>query len=228
MVHGPLLDASQQTCLQCSGSLVRKSRGRPSLYCSDRCRRLADTARQAFASAAERSALICIQCEGSFSGRRKDQKFCSGECRVDHNNEKQKEARPTRPCGDCGQPITRRTRRKLCEECRVEHAEAQRLRHIGHTHRRRLHPDARFEPFDPIVLFDKEGWICWVCDFPVSPDTKYPNPACPSVDHVTPLSLGGDHTLENSRLAHFSCNSRRGNRVTWTTTEADRSQEAAG
>lgn len=225
--RGPLPDADMPTCLRCGTALVRKSRGRPSRYCSRECQVLADTARRALKRAASRDSLECLHCHRTFAGQRNDQKFCGRQCNIDFYNEKQAINRPTRPCEDCGQPITHRTRRKLCEACRLEHAEVQRLRHIGHTHRRRLHPGAKWEPFEYEDLFGRDGWICWICHFPVSQEAKYPDPACPSVDHVHPLSKGGDHTLENSRLAHFSCNSRRGNRV-WTTAETSRSQEAIG
>lgn len=34
----------------------------------------------------------------------------------------------------------------------------------------------------------------------------------PSIDHVIPLSKGGNDTLKNIQLAHFGCNSKKGNR----------------
>ena len=34
----------------------------------------------------------------------------------------------------------------------------------------------------------------------------------PSIDHVTPKSLGGGDNIENLRLAHWGCNRNRGNR----------------
>ena len=36
----------------------------------------------------------------------------------------------------------------------------------------------------------------------------------PSIDHIQPLSMGGVHSWENVRLAHFICNSVRGNTPT--------------
>ena len=34
----------------------------------------------------------------------------------------------------------------------------------------------------------------------------------PSIDHVVPLSKGGTHTMDNVRLAHRGCNTRKGNK----------------
>ncbi|TAL08223.1 MAG: HNH endonuclease [Nitrospirae bacterium] len=33
-----------------------------------------------------------------------------------------------------------------------------------------------------------------------------------SIDHIIPLSKGGDDIFSNVRATHYSCNSRRGNR----------------
>lgn len=39
-----------------------------------------------------------------------------------------------------------------------------------------------------------------------------PHPKAPTIDHVVPLAEGGADTAANVRLAHFICNSMRGNR----------------
>ncbi len=38
-------------------------------------------------------------------------------------------------------------------------------------------------------------------------------PAMASVDHIVPLSKGGEHTVDNLQLAHFRCNLSKGNRL---------------
>lgn len=38
-------------------------------------------------------------------------------------------------------------------------------------------------------------------------------PAKPSIDHVIPLSLGGEHELHNVQLAHYRCNLSKNNRA---------------
>lgn len=35
----------------------------------------------------------------------------------------------------------------------------------------------------------------------------------PSIDHIIPISKGGQHTWDNIQLAHIGCNSSKGNRV---------------
>ena len=52
-------------------------------------------------------------------------------------------------------------------------------------------------------IFERDGWICWICGEVVEPEDA-------TLDHVVPVSLGGAHTPTNVRLAHGVCNSRRG------------------
>lgn len=60
-------------------------------------------------------------------------------------------------------------------------------------------------------LLQRDGPLCWICRAPM--DLANPNtPAAPTIDHVIPVSQGGNDTDANSRLAHRSCNAARGNR----------------
>lgn len=58
---------------------------------------------------------------------------------------------------------------------------------------------------------DKDGWVCWICDQPVSRSIAPGTAWGPSVDHVKAKSRGGKRRgPTNERLAHARCNSRRG------------------
>jgi hypothetical protein len=63
------------------------------------------------------------------------------------------------------------------------------------------------------VVAERDAWVCWLCDAPVDPALRHPNPLSASLDHVQPLSRGGTDTYENTRLAHLTCNIRRGLKV---------------
>ena len=53
--------------------------------------------------------------------------------------------------------------------------------------------------------------ICALCGKPVDFSIKYPNPMCPTVDHIIPISMGGHPSdLDNMQLAHFKCNRKKG------------------
>ena len=78
-----------------------------------------------------------------------------------------------------------------------------------HARRVRL-VDATVESFDPHEVYDRDGWGCGLCGEPVDPEAKYPDPMCPSLDHVIPLVPGGGHSRANTQLAHWYCNVRKG------------------
>lgn len=87
--------------------------------------------------------------------------------------------------------------------------------------RRLIASEAEQEPVDLRVVFDCDGGICHLCDYPVEwltrDDAGYFKWG-PSRDHVIPLQgedAQGDHTYMNVRLAHKSCNSSKANRP-WT------------
>lgn len=60
----------------------------------------------------------------------------------------------------------------------------------------------------------RDGLLCALCGVAVDMELRWPDRMSKSVDHVIPISRGGAHTLENCQLAHLSCNSRKGNRLT--------------
>jgi 5-methylcytosine-specific restriction endonuclease McrA len=59
------------------------------------------------------------------------------------------------------------------------------------------------------VIFERDGYVCWLCDQPCDAMAKVPDPLAPTVDHITPRSRGGDDEDDNLACAHFICNSRR-------------------
>lgn len=54
---------------------------------------------------------------------------------------------------------------------------------------------------------------CRLCDQPVAPQLRYPDPDSGSVDHIVPLALGGADALHNVQLAHLRCNWQKGARL---------------
>lgn len=56
------------------------------------------------------------------------------------------------------------------------------------------------------VLLARDGELCHLCG-------RWMCWRETSFDHVLPLSKGGEHTLENVKLAHRDCNSKKGDRL---------------
>lgn len=63
-----------------------------------------------------------------------------------------------------------------------------------------------YEPVNRVTVFERDGWVCGICGDPVDHDDA-------SLDHVTPMSLGGAHSYANTQCSHLSCNIRKGARA---------------
>jgi len=64
-------------------------------------------------------------------------------------------------------------------------------------------------------IFDRDGYDCYLCNTPI--DLTAPHvqgqpgwETYPHIEHVIPLALGGDDTLENVKIAHAKCNIDKG------------------
>lgn len=73
--------------------------------------------------------------------------------------------------------------------------------------------DATVERFIPAEVFERDGWLCGLCHGPIDPTLAYPDPMSVSLDHVLPLSRGGEHSRSNTQASHLTCNLRKYNKV---------------
>lgn len=72
--------------------------------------------------------------------------------------------------------------------------------------------NAVVERVDARLVFDRDGWRCWLCGATIDPDVPRRSRWGATLDHVQPLALGGLHEYANVRAAHMVCNARRGAR----------------
>lgn len=121
-------------------------------------------------------------------------------------------------CRRCGGP--REDRKSYCESCRVlvrrELKKAKRTPRADHgkNHRKRAkHYGVAYETVDPQAVYARDGWVCGICGKDIDPDLRYPDYYSASLDHVVPLSKGGDHLYTNVQASHFICNSRKSDGV---------------
>jgi len=82
----------------------------------------------------------------------------------------------------------------------------------NHTRKARM-KDAFVEVVDPIIVFEKDNWICQLCNKTVSKVLNRKLVDVASLDHIIPISKGGKHSYANTQLAHLSCNIKKGNRT---------------
>jgi len=73
--------------------------------------------------------------------------------------------------------------------------------------RARKHGAPIIEAFTNTEIFERDNWTCYLCQQPVNRDANCFQPDSATVDHVTPLSLQGEHSRANARCACLRCNS---------------------
>lgn len=128
--------------------------------------------------------------------------FCTGRCRVTWK--KYDGAVPySYFCGVCDvevpyfDPETRKRRRSDSGYCDVHSRET---RWIGKCE------------YTVEDLAAEDGLLCALCGDFVDLNLSYPDSYYPTIDHILPISLGGNHDRENLQLAHSRCNTSKGNR----------------
>lgn len=89
-------------------------------------------------------------------------------------------------------------------------------RKVALSRARRLRHAQTWDGITDEEILERDGWRCQIpgCTRrPIRKDAKYPHPRSKSIDHIVPLSLGGDDIAANKRAAHLGCNVARGNRM---------------
>lgn len=118
-----------------------------------------------------------------------------------------------------------------CDQCVSEKREAMRDYFTRHrdehgvswttSRKRRIKDETGFRPglaggslwIDArvrLALYERDNWTCHLCGDSVNPDADFNANDYPSLDHLTPRSLGGSDEPDNLRTAHRGCNARRG------------------
>ena len=126
---------------------------------------------------------------------------------------KEREQAKWHDCPVCG----KRTNRKVyCSDvCARKHYDA-----IKDVRRReRIEQQLVDKDISLDKLIERDNNICWLCglvcdktDYTYKGNAFVAGNFYPSIDHVKPLSKGGLHSWNNVKLAHFRCNSIKGNR----------------
>lgn len=65
--------------------------------------------------------------------------------------------------------------------------------------------DQFIEDVDPMVVYARDEGLCGICGTTIYGDFH--------VDHVIPLSKGGEHSYANTQVAHPECNLRKAART---------------
>jgi 5-methylcytosine-specific restriction endonuclease McrA len=82
----------------------------------------------------------------------------------------------------------------------LEWKRANRKKVTEYDRARQLKTEVRI---DYRVVYERDQGLCQICLEPIPFDDM-------TLDHIIPLSRGGEHTYENVQTAHLSCNCRKG------------------
>lgn len=87
-------------------------------------------------------------------------------------------------------------------------------------HQKRTNSPRRGDAVMLAKIIERDGSECAWCGEPIDLSLTWPHRMYRTIDHIVPVSLGGEHSMDNTRLMHFACNSSRGNRVNLDAPEA--------
>ena len=106
------------------------------------------------------------------------------------------------PCSWCGEPFCAPMGKWCSSKCKLAEKAATR-------HPERFNPTPRLRR----EVYERDEWVCGLCDLPINRALQWPHKWSASLDHIVPQSrsLLPDHSARNLRAAHLQCNSMRGN-----------------
>lgn len=119
-------------------------------------------------------------------------------------------------CAVCGENfLSGRLDRKYCSKACGNRAYASRRRADGRAadmsaKRKALELGVKIQAGRRLSVLEADNWICHLCNLPTNRDAIYPSNDYPVIDHVVPLSKGGEHAPSNWKTAHSLCNMRKG------------------
>jgi predicted nucleic acid-binding Zn ribbon protein len=179
-----------------------------------------------------KSIKTCLACNKEFQTK-KDQKFCSTECREATNKNKRidkyvSNLNKNYKCKVCNKKFKSEyknmKRSFCCEECEIEYKRIKKRafrkttkgkeeKHNWNTKRRLKNKSQFVEKVNRKEIYERDKWICQLCGCKVDKRIKYPHIMSASLDHIIPIAEGGTHESKNCQLAHFICNSKKSNRA---------------
>jgi 5-methylcytosine-specific restriction endonuclease McrA len=72
---------------------------------------------------------------------------------------------------------------------------------------------AKGEKINHTEVFDEHEWVCHLCGCEIDRYAGRDDWMRVTLDHVIPLSKGGQHVRSNVAPAHWKCNMEKGDRV---------------
>jgi len=167
----------------------------------------------------------CNECNKLFYSNRINSKYCSDNCKTEgvlregryrsklYAQNKYKLNPNTQDCISCGVAFTAlyTVKDKLCsDECKKE--QRKKWNRISSNHRRRAkYYGVKYETVKPNAIFNRDDWTCQTCGCTTPKELRgKQEDNSPELDHVIPISLGGDHAHTNIQCLCRVCNILKG------------------
>lgn len=232
-----MADPTTVRCAVCPQRFAAELAKMGKRYCSDRCKQSAKRRKRGQPAREGASTPLrwakCEWCSAWFI-KRTTRKSCSSECSAARRRHRRM-TDPNRParlaagrrryretfvgvaatnpsvdhrCQECDASFTTNrysSIRKFCSKACCQRAHHRTRRHLERAAER------AGEHFTVREIAARDGWICHICQRRIPDKGSWTNEDDdPTIDHLVPLSRGGEHTRANVAIAHRLCNSRRG------------------
>ena len=114
-------------------------------------------------------------------------------------------------CQGCGGPRPTTRGRRFCESCSDQLAKARNRRKNVKRRAARMRGAAiELERYTTQEIAERDNWTCHLCKRKVTKrQLPVGHPRSATIDHLVPVSAGGDDVRANVALAHWSCNAAR-------------------
>src|SRR3546814_641185 len=141
---------------------------------------------------------ICGHCGTDYQPLAGTQKYCTSQCRLLGSDDRDRSPRLCHECGATFAPEYGNKRRHFCSAACLRRSMSRVKRKLERARLR----TAKVEAVDPIKVFDRDGWRCHLCRRKTPRRLRGTYDArAPELDHIQPLSCGGDHIYANPACA---------------------------
>jgi 5-methylcytosine-specific restriction endonuclease McrA len=190
----------ERNCLNCQTTFITSISFQK--FCSEPCNRDHQNILRGHRPASQNGrSKICQHCSREMEGRPRF--FCDNYCRkrVVYRLPPPADI----PCEVCSTMF--RPRDKYARHCSPRCCNKKRSDKIQPIKR-------RGQKVVPYEVFHRDKWICQFCGVKTLKSLRGTyEPRAPEIDHIVPLTMGGEHTYKNCHTACRACNSRKGARI---------------
>lgn len=224
----PMKFLPTHTCPVCSTQFKArhqgssKGKGKLTVYCSRACYQ-AECAKKRTAKALDKKVLRvatkrkrCVRCEAEFLAISGHSKLC-GACRLKRHQpqvEKSKKNPREFSCKCCGGSVRSEYGDRLRSFCSKRCSKKYEQMTSKSKRKARLRGASVVESVNPMVVFRRDGWVCGLCGVSTPQWLRGTiSQFAPELDHIVPVSRGGEHSYANTRCLCRRCNAAKADRL---------------